>query len=56
MIDWFITVSVITRRDDEHETTVKWNDGDEWSFDDVVFWLVRMQNGDTVKWWESGQG
>jgi hypothetical protein len=38
-------------RDDEHETTAKGNNGDEWSFDGVMLWLGRRQNGDTVEWW-----
>jgi hypothetical protein len=32
-------------------TTVKGNNGDEWSFDGVMLWLGRRQNGDTVEWW-----
>jgi hypothetical protein len=44
-------MGVVVRRDDGHETMVKWNDGDEWSSDDVVLWLGRKQNRDTVEWW-----
>jgi hypothetical protein len=39
------------RRDAGHETTVKGNDSDWWSFDGVVLWLGRRQNGDAVEWW-----
>jgi hypothetical protein len=39
------------RRDDGRGTTVKGNDDDEWSSDDVVLWLGRRQNRDTVEWW-----
>jgi hypothetical protein len=42
----------VVRRDDGRETAVKWNDGDGWSRDDVVSWLGRRQNRDTVEWWE----
>jgi hypothetical protein len=28
---------------------MKDNDGDEWSFDDVVLWLVRRKNRDTIQ-------
>jgi hypothetical protein len=42
-------VSVIVRRDDEHETAVKENNRSGWSSDDVVFWLERRQNRDTVE-------
>jgi hypothetical protein len=41
----------VVRRDDEHETTVKENNDDAWSSDDVVLWLGRRQNGDAVEWW-----
>jgi hypothetical protein len=34
------------RRDDRYGTTVKGNDGDEWSSNGVVLWLVRRQNRD----------
>jgi hypothetical protein len=30
---------------------VKGNDDGGWSFDSVVLWLVRRQNGDAVEWW-----
>jgi hypothetical protein len=30
---------------------VKGNDGDGWSFDGVVLWLERRQNGGVVEWW-----
>jgi hypothetical protein len=44
-------MGVIVRRDDVHETVVKGNNGSEWSSDDVVLWLGRMQNEGTVEWW-----
>jgi hypothetical protein len=34
------------RRDDRYGTTVKGNDGDGWSSDGVVLWLVSRQNRD----------
>jgi hypothetical protein len=34
-------MDVVVRRDDEHETIVKGNDGCEWSSDGVVLWLGR---------------
>jgi hypothetical protein len=36
--------------------TVKGNNGDAWIFDDVMLWLWRRKNGDTVEWWRTGQG
>jgi hypothetical protein len=39
------------RRQNEHEPAVKGNDGGGWSFDGVVLWLARRQNGDLVEWW-----
>jgi hypothetical protein len=36
-------------RDDEHRTIVKGNNGGGWSSDDMVLWLVRRQNGDTIE-------
>jgi hypothetical protein len=30
---------------------VKGNDGDGWSFDGVLLWLERRQNGSMVEWW-----
>jgi hypothetical protein len=44
-------MGVVVRRDDGCETTVKGNDGGGWSFDGVVLWLERRQNGDVVEWW-----
>jgi hypothetical protein len=38
-------------RDDGCGTTVKGNDDGGWSFNDVVRWLVRRQNGVTIEWW-----
>jgi hypothetical protein len=35
--------------DDVHETVVKGNDDDRWSFDDVILWLGGRQNGDVVE-------
>jgi hypothetical protein len=40
------------RRDGRRETTVKENDSDRWSSDDVVLWLGKRRNGDAVEWWE----
>jgi hypothetical protein len=40
------------RRNNEHRTDVKGNNGSEWSSDGVVLWLWRRQNGDTVEWLE----
>jgi hypothetical protein len=31
---------------------VKENNDGGWSFDDVVLWLGRRQNRDTIEWWE----
>jgi hypothetical protein len=42
-------VGVVIRRDDGREMAVKGNDDDGWSFDGVVLWLGRRQNGDTVE-------
>jgi hypothetical protein len=36
-------------RDDERGTTVKENNGNGWSFDGVILWLVTRQNGDVVE-------
>jgi hypothetical protein len=36
-------------RDDRCGIAVKRNDGDGWTSDDVVLWLGRRQNRDTVK-------
>jgi hypothetical protein len=41
---------VVVWRDDEYKTVMKGNDSGRWSFDDMVFWLERRQNEDTVKW------
>jgi hypothetical protein len=38
------------RRDDGYEAAVKGNNYDEWSFNGVVLWVGRMQNGDAVEW------
>jgi hypothetical protein len=40
------------RRDNGHEIAVKGNDDDGWSFDGVMLWLGRKQNGYAVEWWE----
>jgi hypothetical protein len=45
----FVTVGVIVWRDDGHGTTVKGNDDSGWSFDGVVLWIVRRQNGDAIE-------
>jgi hypothetical protein len=42
-------MGVVVRRDDECETTVKGNDGGGWSPNDMVLWLGRRQNRDTVE-------
>jgi hypothetical protein len=44
-------MGIVVQRDDRCETTVKENDGDNWSFEGVVLWLRRRQNGDAVEWW-----
>jgi hypothetical protein len=44
-------MGVIVRRDDGHKTVVKENDSGEWSSNNVVLWLGRRQNGDTIQWW-----
>jgi hypothetical protein len=51
MVDWFITMSVVVRRDDGCGTAVKGNDDGEWSSDEVVLWLGRRKNKDVVEWW-----
>jgi hypothetical protein len=38
------------RRDDERGMTLKENDDDGWSSDDVVLWLIKMQNKDVIEW------
>jgi hypothetical protein len=43
-------MDVVVRRDDSRETAMKGNDGGKWSFDYVVVWLGRRQNGDAVEW------
>jgi hypothetical protein len=50
-IGYFITVGVIVWRDNEHRIVIKENDGDGWSFDDVVLLVERMQNREAVEWW-----
>jgi hypothetical protein len=42
-------MGVIVQRDNRRGTTVKENDGSEWSSDGMVLWLVRRQNEDTVE-------
>jgi hypothetical protein len=37
--------------DDGCEVAVKGNNGGGWSYDSMVLWLGRRQNGDTVEWW-----
>jgi hypothetical protein len=34
------------------QPTVKGNGDGGWSSDDMVLWLGKMHNGDTVEWWE----
>jgi hypothetical protein len=43
-------VGVIVWRDDAREITVKGNDDEKWSSDDMVLCLRRRQNRDAVKW------
>jgi hypothetical protein len=50
----FVTVSVVVWRDDEHEMTVKENDDDGCSSDDVVLWLGRRQSGELLSGGENG--
>jgi hypothetical protein len=38
------------RRDDERGMTLKVDDDDGWSSDDVVLWLVKKQNKDVIEW------
>jgi hypothetical protein len=38
-------MDVVVRRNDEHGTTVKGNDGGGWSSDNVVLWLGRRKKG-----------
>jgi hypothetical protein len=42
-------VGVVVWKVDGRGTTVKGNDGGGWSFDGVVLWLGRRQNGDVVE-------
>jgi hypothetical protein len=42
---------VVVRRDDRYETTMKENNVDEWSNDDIVLWLGRRKNKDAIGWW-----
>jgi hypothetical protein len=49
-VGYFVTVYVVVRRGDWRGMTVKRNDDDEWSSDDMVLWLGRRQNGDVVEW------
>jgi hypothetical protein len=44
-------MGVVVQRDNGRETAVKGNNDGGWSSDDVVLWLVRRQNRDTVEWW-----
>jgi hypothetical protein len=41
---------VVVWRDDVRGMRMKENDGGGWSSNDVVLWLRRRQNGDTVEW------
>jgi hypothetical protein len=44
-------MGVVVQRDDRRVTVIKGNDDDDrWSSDDVMVWLVRMQNSDMVEW------
>jgi hypothetical protein len=40
-------MGVIVRRDNDHETMLKENNGDEWSSDNV---MLSRQNRDAVEW------
>jgi hypothetical protein len=42
-------VGIVVLRDDECETVMKGNNDGGWSFNGVVIWLVRSQNGDVIK-------
>jgi hypothetical protein len=50
-VGYFINVGVVVRWDDEREITVKGNNGDGWSSDNVVLRLGWRQNRDVVEWW-----
>jgi hypothetical protein len=39
------------RKGNSREIAVKENDSDGWSFDGMMLWLGRRQNGDMVEWW-----
>jgi hypothetical protein len=41
---------VIVWMDDGHGLAEKGNDGRDWSSDDMVLWLGRRQNEDTIEW------
>jgi hypothetical protein len=47
----FVTVGVIVWMDNSREIVVKGNHSGGWSFDGMVIWLGRRQNGDVVEWW-----
>jgi hypothetical protein len=49
-VGYFINVGVVVRWDDEREITVKGNNGDGWSSDNVVLRLGWRQNRDVVEW------
>jgi hypothetical protein len=42
-------MGVVVERNDRCEIAVKENNDDRWSSNDVVLWLGRRQNEDTVK-------
>jgi hypothetical protein len=42
-------VVVVVQRDDGRVTAMKENDGDRWSFDGALVWLVRRQNGYVIE-------
>jgi hypothetical protein len=42
-------MDIVVWRNDESKTAIKGNDGNGWNFDDVVLWVGRRQNRDTVE-------
>jgi hypothetical protein len=50
-VDYFITVDVIVWKNDRYKTMMKGDDGDGWSSNSMMLWLVRRQNIDVIEWW-----
>jgi hypothetical protein len=48
-------MGVVVQKDDMHETTVKGNDANELSSNDVVLWLGRRKMKTRLSGMESGQ-